>query len=388
MTRFLSGYEQAALDRAIAKRTGRRVRVGRAPLTRAEGVALWNAANAFQVPPAITRCPAAQMDAGAAPVRRAASAAALLAATASLGACATLGGNVKGSFACRAPDGMCAPTTTIDDAALAMIGGDAAVTPAGPYNVPSVASPRMIETAAVEPVRSNEKVLRIVFPAHIDASGRFREASAIHAVVERGQWMAAGQVQAVPVRTSAVQAPAAMGEQLAMATPPASPPVTRSLGELASSAPEVRFPDPVAAIDAENAAADADAVARVPSPIVKPANALAAKPVTRRGEAVALSGPAGKGVATVGVGSGAVVGAVAGAGAAPVTYSLPPKSTVNPLEAIKAQVAAQLRGAGPVARPNGPQTANASNVARGTGPDPAAKPVNGPSLFPVSEVKP
>ena len=387
MTRFLTGHEQTALDRAIANRTGRRVRVGRKPLTRAEGIALWNAANAFEAPLAVTRSPAAQMDAGAVPVRRAVSAAALLAATASLGACATLGGNVKGDFACRAPDGMCAPTTTIDDAALAMIGGEAAATPAGPYNVPA-AAPRMIETAAVEPVRSNEKVLRIVFPAHIDASGRFREASAIHAVVERGQWMAAAQVQAVPVRTSAIQAPAAMGEQLAMVSPPSSPPVTRSLGELASSAPEVSFPDPVAAIDAANAASEADAASRVAAPTNKPANALAAKTVTRRGEAVALSGPAGKGVIPVAVGSGAAVGAIAGAGAAAVTYSLPPKSTVNPLDAIKAQVAAQLRGAGPVARPNGPQTANASSVAPGTRPDPAAKPVNGPSLFPVSEVKP
>ncbi len=28
--------------------------------------------------------------------------------------CASLGGNVKGSFACRAPQGTCAPTSTID----------------------------------------------------------------------------------------------------------------------------------------------------------------------------------------------------------------------------------------------------------------------------------
>ena len=28
--------------------------------------------------------------------------------------CASLGGNVKGSFACRAPEGTCAPTSAID----------------------------------------------------------------------------------------------------------------------------------------------------------------------------------------------------------------------------------------------------------------------------------
>ena len=31
--------------------------------------------------------------------------------------CATLGGNVKGDFSCRAPEGSCAPTSMIDDAA-------------------------------------------------------------------------------------------------------------------------------------------------------------------------------------------------------------------------------------------------------------------------------
>ena len=36
--------------------------------------------------------------------------------------CASLGGNVKGSFACRAPEGTCAPTSAIDAGATG-IGG-------------------------------------------------------------------------------------------------------------------------------------------------------------------------------------------------------------------------------------------------------------------------
>lgn len=377
MSDLLSREEMTSLNRALARKTGGRLRVGPRPISVAQGIAVWNSVAAF------SGDSAGVMTSGASDLTRLLATGTTLAVAASLAGCATLGGNVKGNFACRAPDGMCAPTTTIDDAALAMIGGEAAATPAGPYNVPATV-PRMIEAAAVEPVRSNEKVLRIVFPAHIDAAGRFREASAIHAVVERGQWMAAGQIQAVPVRTSDAAPVVAPGEQLAMASPTS----TRSLGELAAMAPEVRFPDPVAAIDAENSAADADAATGAPVSTVKPANALAAKPLTRRGEAAALSGPAGKGLTPVAVARGAAVGAVVATSAAAVTYSLPPKSTVNPLDAIKAQVAAQLRGAGPVARPNGPQSASASGATSGTRSEPTAKPGNGPSLFPASEVKP
>jgi conjugal transfer pilus assembly protein TraV len=373
MSEVLSAEEMAALNRALARKTGGRLRVGPRPISVAQGIAVWNCVAAFSGD-IVDETASAGCD-----LTRLLATGTTLAVAASLAGCATLGGNVKGDFACRAPDGMCAPTTTIDDAALAMIGGEAAATPAGPYNAPASA-PRMSETVAAEPVRLNEKVLRIVFPAHIDATGRFREASAIHAVVESGQWMAAGQVQAVPVRTSAGQPAIAMGEQLAMVKP------QRSLGELAALAPEVRFPDPVAAIDAENATEEADAAARVQAPIDKPAIALAAKPLTRRAEAAALSGPVGKVVAPIAIGRGAAIGA--GAGAAAVTYSLPPKSTVNPLDAIKAQVAAQLRRAGPVARPTGPQSANAAAATSGTRTEPAAKPANGPSLFPASEVKP
>lgn len=41
-----------------------------------------------------------------------------------LAGCTTLGGNIKGDFACRAPDGICAPSATIDDQALALISGE------------------------------------------------------------------------------------------------------------------------------------------------------------------------------------------------------------------------------------------------------------------------
>src|SRR3546814_19079181 len=40
-----------------------------------------------------------------------------------LGGCASLGGNVKGNFICRAPDGICSPTSNIDDQAIASMTG-------------------------------------------------------------------------------------------------------------------------------------------------------------------------------------------------------------------------------------------------------------------------
>lgn len=116
-----------------------------------------------------------------------------LAAGTMMTGCATLGGNVKGSFTCVAPDGICAPSSVIDDRALALISGqdgDRMITPAGPYTAPRSAG-RGFDTAAVVPTRSQERVLRIIFPAQIDAAGRLHEQTAVHAVVERGEWQQA-----------------------------------------------------------------------------------------------------------------------------------------------------------------------------------------------------
>ena len=74
--------------------------------------------------------------------------------------CATLGGNVYGDFACRAPNGSCAPTSAIDDAA----------TKASLPNEP---------TKVVIAQRSERK-LRIVIAARRDASGREHEARIVH----------------------------------------------------------------------------------------------------------------------------------------------------------------------------------------------------------------
>ncbi|TCP66178.1 conjugal transfer protein TraV [Sphingomonas sp. PP-CE-1G-424] len=139
--------------------------------------------------------------------------------------CTTMGGNIKGSFTCVAPDGICAPSSTIDDRALAMIAGedgDRMITPAGPYSAPQSAG-RGFDTAATAPARSQERVLRIVFPAQIDGAGRLHEQTAVHAVVERGEWQRALASNAVATTPAQVQA-ATGGDTLLAAVDRADPP--------------------------------------------------------------------------------------------------------------------------------------------------------------------
>ncbi len=133
---------------------------------------------------------------------------AVLAGSAAVSGCTTLDGNVKGSFSCVAPDGICAPSSFIDDRALALISGedgDRLITPAGPYTAPRTEG-RGFDTAAVAPARSQERVLRIVFPAQIDAAGRLHEQTAVHAVVERGDWQQALASNAVATTPAQVRA--------------------------------------------------------------------------------------------------------------------------------------------------------------------------------------
>lgn len=137
---------------------------------------------------------------------------------AALGSCAGLSGNIKGSFTCAAPDGICAPSAVIDDRALAMITADpsAEPMPAGPYQEQR-GNPPPGRTAHAQPAgapatadatRTRERVMRIVFPAYIDERGRLHEASAVHAVVAQGEWQSvAGAGEAVPTRNALAAAP-------------------------------------------------------------------------------------------------------------------------------------------------------------------------------------
>ena len=96
----------------------------------------------------------------------------------SLSACASLGGNISGSFDCKAPGGSCAPTSQIDAAASAAM---------LVHSQPS--SKRRVNSAA-QIKRTGERVLKIVFPGFVDASGNLHEARSVHVVARSPDWAA------------------------------------------------------------------------------------------------------------------------------------------------------------------------------------------------------
>lgn len=208
-------------------------------------------------------------------VRILASSAALIA----LGGCATFGGNVKGSFSCAAPDGICAPTSSIDDRALAMIAGEAGPAGAAPAGSYPAARPkaRLLRTAATgarvqldraDPRRTQERVLRIVFQPYIDEQGRLHEASAIHAVVQAGEWQQQTLATATAIPDRNAQAPVSGSVSLADAVDRAD-----------ASAVDVSTIDP----DLPDPAAVAAARARVADPVAAIKNDVAARLAPKAG---------------------------------------------------------------------------------------------------------
>jgi len=121
-----------------------------------------------------------------------------------LGGCASLGGNVKSDFMCKAPGGTCSPTSSIDDQAIAVIAdsGRRPIASAGSSAAPS------------GPVAGG---LRVVLPARMDRFGHWREETVVY--VDRGPMSA-------PVAASSVETARSTKERL-------------SLAELASGAPEL-----------------------------------------------------------------------------------------------------------------------------------------------------
>jgi conjugal transfer pilus assembly protein TraV len=79
------------------------------------------------------------------------------------GGCASLGGNVKGSFACRASEGTCAPTSAIDAGATGIEKAD-------------TSDAHLSVTTTGEAVRR----LQVVLTPYRDAAGRDHEARVVH----------------------------------------------------------------------------------------------------------------------------------------------------------------------------------------------------------------
>lgn len=116
-----------------------------------------------------------------------------------LAACASTG-NIKGDFQCAAPGGTCAPMSVIDAAAVSSMGN--VRSPMGisdPVSAPRPLSGPFVAEGSPPP-RTSDRVLRVVFPAHIDADGIYREESAAHAVVENAAWAEALGARPVAAR--------------------------------------------------------------------------------------------------------------------------------------------------------------------------------------------
>lgn len=79
--------------------------------------------------------------------------------------CATLGGNVKGDFSCRASEGSCAPTSMIDDAAT------------------GVSQAERSSHASAGAHGASGRGLRIVVAGYRDEGGRIHEARVVHVVL-------------------------------------------------------------------------------------------------------------------------------------------------------------------------------------------------------------
>lgn len=140
----------------------------------------------------------------------------LLAGAATLGGCTTLGGTVKGDFTCRAPAGTCAPMTKIDAAAIGQVDEEGAAAAAAVDRQPA----RTGGGGSVA-VRTGERMLSILLPAHVDEAGVLHDAATVHAVVEQPAWTFASTAD--PVSSSEISrspAPSSLREVVAGASAP------------------------------------------------------------------------------------------------------------------------------------------------------------------------
>ncbi|SLK08043.1 hypothetical protein [Novosphingobium mathurense] len=308
----LTPKQLASLERAVARRSRGQISLPPAAIERAEAIALWHEVTASFANSKGQRLSARDLDrlrsrawqvshghaalsetglsleAGLAfwrlalrlgklaerrkpgTLTRAASVAALGLAATQLAACTSLfGGNIKGSFACSAPNGTCAPSTVIDDQALSVIQNARPMTPAGPYmRSPTAARPTTTAyvpsgTGRITPAQGGmahreRRVLRVVFPSFVDGGGNLHEPRIVHAVVDDGAWMQLSGSE--PTAIDRIEGRTASLASAAF-TPPPSLPDAAILPSDMSPAPEVKpapagppSPEAVAAARAKGAA--------------------------------------------------------------------------------------------------------------------------------------
>lgn len=206
---FLAPAQMARLNPALMRQSGGLLQCLQDRVTVGEARAYWRVASAVAPMPVLRKSNR---------FARAGGAAAACLAALPLAACATLfGGNVKGNFSCSAPGGTCAPSTVIDDAALATIQNARPMTPtSGPWPQPQhrMRGEGQVIAAANDVVHRDRRVVKVVFPSYVDQRGYLHEARVVHAVADAGGWMQLGGAGRDP------QAPSPMPrEQAAQVAP-------------------------------------------------------------------------------------------------------------------------------------------------------------------------
>ncbi len=190
-----------------------------------------------------------------------------------LSACTTMGTNVNANFRCEAADSVCAPSTVIDDSALAKIEETASVdllNPAGPFRMDDgIDAPVHAPGLGAEPLIARAAPsyeLAVVFPGYTDAAGSVHEKRIV-----RTQASLPGRGDAMETMAMRGAKPARSQGLLAAAesAPPYLAIAPDLVGPAAPLAPGQSSPPPVAL------AAAGEGAAPVPSAVAAPANPIA-----------------------------------------------------------------------------------------------------------------
>ena len=250
-------------------------------------------------------------------------------------------------------------------------GGDAV--PAGPYmeTRPKARASRTAATRQIVPIepvdarRTQERVLRIVFQPYIDERGRLHEKSAVHTVVQSGEWQQQSLASAtlIPDRNASLMR--AMPESLAEAVDRADPAIVDVAAidpdlpdPAAVAAARARGADPVAAIKSDVAARLAPKAGRNAPASVSSAERGRAQPAKVLTPALEAAGPAS---------GGAPPTMPEAMSASPASVTTPPKTTTG------AEATARVK-ASPQYQAQAIETQEAAQSAATAGALPAAKP--------------
>ena len=174
---------------------------------------------------------------------------ALASAVLALSGCASLGGNISGSFDCRAPGGTCAPTSAIDAEAT----GQGVSLLAAPSRTAMTSNP-------------TGRMLRVVLAAYRDTEGRMQEARVVHVALP----------EVASAKYQAPRSPAEIGADIGKA-------IARGIGSQESQGHK-------------HSKQEHDDEAPVPNPFPLPDALVSPSPVPMADPGVLPPGPEGSGV--------------------------------------------------------------------------------------------